>query len=90
MVNSGRIAPSVESHDEPLVMEAIPGVMVTWRSSGWYIIYVCGRFSHALNYPCHGQHRQSDGLGWLLEFYDLAASKVMLGQAPICDSAHSW
>ena len=28
--------------------------------------------------------------GWLLEFHLLATSKVIAGQVPTCDSAHSW
>ena len=30
------------------------------------------------------------GVGWLLELYVLATSKVISGQLPICDTAHSW
>ena len=29
-------------------------------------------------------------IGCFFEFYVLATSKVMLGQVPTCDSAHSW
>ena len=29
-------------------------------------------------------------IGWLLELYILATSKVISGSAPTCDSAHSW
>ena len=28
--------------------------------------------------------------GWLLEFYDLVTSKVILGWVMSCDSVHSW
>ena len=29
-------------------------------------------------------------IGWLLQFYALATSKVISGRIPICDSVHSW
>ena len=29
-------------------------------------------------------------IGWLLEFYALATSKVILGQVMTCASVHSW
>ena len=29
-------------------------------------------------------------IGWLLEFYALAISKVMSGWLPTCESVHSW
>ena len=32
----------------------------------------------------------TDVVGWLLEFYVLATSKVISGEVQICDSAHLW
>ena len=32
----------------------------------------------------------SEQIGWFLEFYVLAISKVISGEVSTCDSAHSW
>ena len=69
---------------EPLLLTTLISVSFVFTSSQWNVT----------QYSIADSERQGNGaidpwfqVGWLLEFYVLATSKVISGQVPICDSA---